>query len=54
MSLYCLDANVFITPWVKDYPISIFPTLWKQICNHKEKFIILKNIYYYMGFRIKN
>ena len=45
MSLYCLDANIFIEPWKRDYPPSIFPTLWKQIPEHKEKFIILKNIY---------
>lgn len=45
MSLYCLDANVFIDPWERDYPPSIFPTLWKKILKHKEKFIIPKNIF---------
>ena len=45
MSHYCLDANIFIDPWGRDYPPSIFPTLWKKISEHKEEFIILKNIF---------
>lgn len=45
MSHYCLDANIFTTPWGQSHPPSIFPTLWREICKHKDKFIILKNIY---------
>ncbi|MBC6414889.1 MAG: DUF4411 family protein [Bdellovibrionales bacterium] len=45
MSLYCLDANSFITPWETNYPIDVFPTLWKHINKNKEKIIILRNIY---------
>ena len=45
MSLYCLDANIFIGPWERDYPQSIFPTLWEKISEHKESFIVIKNIF---------
>ena len=45
MSHYCLDANIFIDPWERDYPLSIFPTLWEKISEYKENFIILKNIF---------
>lgn len=45
MSCYCLDANIFIDPWGRDYPPSVFPTLWKKISEHKEKFIVIKNIF---------
>ena len=42
---YCLDANVLIGPWNTSYPPHVFPTLWKNILEHKEKFIVLKEIY---------
>lgn len=45
MSRYCLDANIFIDPWERDYPPSVFPTLWKKISECKEKFIVIKNIF---------
>lgn len=45
MSHYCLDAGIFIEPWDRDYPVSIFPTLWKKISEYKENSIILKNIF---------
>ena len=45
MSCYCLDANIFIDPWFRDYPPHIFPTLWKNISKYKDKFIIIKEIF---------
>lgn len=45
MNHYCLDANIFIDPWERDYPPSIFPTLWEKLPKYKENFIIPKNIF---------
>lgn len=45
MSCYCLDANVFIDPWFRDYPPHIFPTLWTSISKYKGEFIIIKEIF---------
>ncbi|WP_424946040.1 DUF4411 family protein [Candidatus Spongiihabitans sp.] len=42
---YCVDANVFITPWCTSYPINTFPTLWKQIAQHRNDIILIKPIY---------
>ncbi len=42
---YCLDANIFITAWRKSYPISSFPSLWKQISKHRRDIILIKPIY---------
>lgn len=42
---YCLDANIFITAWNVGYPISIFPSLWKEISLHKNYIVLITPIY---------
>ena len=43
--LFCLDANIFITAWHKVYPIEIFPSLWPELSNKKQKIILIKPIF---------
>ena len=43
---YCIDANVFITAWHKDYPKHIFPKLYRELKNKlSDKIIIIKPIF---------
>lgn len=42
---YCVDANIFLTAWHIAYPVNIFPSLWQQLAEAKEKIIIIKPIY---------
>ncbi len=42
---FCVDANVFITPWNTDYPMDIFPSLWEALAQHKENIVLIKPIY---------
>lgn len=45
MGNYCVDANIFIAAWHKNYPIYIFPSLWKEIANKKSEIILIKPIF---------
>ncbi len=40
-----MDANIFITAWRKGYPIRSFPSLWRQISQHRQDIILIKPIY---------
>jgi len=42
---FCVDADVFITSWNRDYPQNIFPSLWREIAKHQEDIILIKPIY---------
>lgn len=45
MSSFCVDANIFLTAWYVNYPISIFPSLWEQIAEQNDEIILLKPIF---------
>lgn len=45
MIMFCLDANIFITAWKKLYPIEVFPSLWDQFVEQKDKIVIIKPIF---------
>ena len=43
---YCIDTNVFITAWHRDYPKHIFPKLYRELKNKLlEQIIIIKPIF---------
>lgn len=42
---YCVDANIFISTWEKDYPISVFPTLWQELSKHRKDIILIRPIF---------
>lgn len=42
---YCVDANIFITAWNKDYPPHVFSTLWKQLAQHQSDIVLIKPIF---------
>ncbi len=43
---YCLDANVLITAWHKNYPPKTFPTLYQEMENKlPDKIIIIEPIF---------
>ena len=42
---YCVDANIFITSWYKDYPPRILSPLWELIAKHKDDIIIIKPVF---------
>ena len=31
MRIFCLDTSAFIEPWIRRYPIDVFPTYWQQL-----------------------
>ena len=43
--MYCLDANIFLTPWNEIYPMDIFPSLWKKLAVNKQHLVIPKPIF---------
>jgi len=47
MSLYCVDANLFITAWEerRGYPINVLPTLWRKLAQVKDKIIIIDPVF---------
>ncbi|MEA1994983.1 MAG: DUF4411 family protein [Campylobacterota bacterium] len=45
MDNYCVDANIFIAAWHDNYPINIFPSLWKEFANKKNEIILIKPIF---------
>ena len=43
---YCIDANVFITAWHRDYPKHIFPKLYRELKSKLSgQIIIIKPIF---------
>ncbi len=42
---YCVDANIFITAWNKDYPPHVFRTLWEQLAQHQSDIVLIKPIF---------
>ena len=43
---YCIDANVFITAWHRDYPQHIFPKLYRELKSKlSDQIIIIKPIF---------
>ncbi len=42
---YCVDANIFISAWEKDYPFSVFPTLWRELSEHRTDIILIRPIF---------
>ena len=42
---FCLDANILIEGWNKQYRIDLFPTLWQKISEHIDRLILLDVIY---------
>ena len=42
---YCLDANIFITAWEENHPFDIFPGLWPQLAESKDKVVLIKPIF---------
>ena len=43
---YCIDTNVFITAWHKDYPKHIFPKLYRELKSKLlDQIIIIKPIF---------
>ena len=43
---YCIDANVFITAWHRDYPKHIFPKLYRELKSKlSDQMIIIKPIF---------
>jgi len=42
---YCVDANIFITAWNIAYPIHVFPSLWEQMAQYQNDFILIKPIF---------
>ena len=31
MTLFCLDTTAFVEPWVRRYPIDVFPSYWGRL-----------------------
>lgn len=44
MGKFCLDTNIFISAWNVYYPIDVFPNLWSQLVENKEKLEVIKPI----------
>ncbi len=42
---YCLDANIFITSWQQSYPPMIFLSLWQELSDKKENFMLITPIF---------
>ena len=42
---FCLDTNIFMTPWKDTHPIDIFQPLWREMANMRDRMILLKPIY---------
>ena len=42
---YCVDANILITAWYRSYPHSVFPSLWKQLAQHRNDIVLIKPIF---------
>ncbi len=43
---YCIDANIFITAWHRDYPKHIFPKLYRELKSKlSDQIIIIKPIF---------
>ncbi len=38
---YCLDTSAFITAWNIQYPPTVFPSLWRQLGQKKEKIVVI-------------
>ncbi len=42
---YCLDANIFITAWNSGYPIRVFFSLWEQLAQCRNDFVLIKPVF---------
>lgn len=42
---YCVDANILITAWFRDYPPHIFQPIWDQLAGHKTSIVLIKPIF---------
>jgi len=43
---FCLDANALISSWYRDYPKTVFPSLWNKLVEIKSRIVLIKPIYY--------
>ena len=45
MIKFCLDANILITAWHREYPIDVFPEQWEMLAKNKTRMVIIKDIF---------
>jgi len=42
---YCVDSNIFITSWNKNYPPDLFSGVWSGLSSKKDQLVLIKPIF---------